>query len=205
MTPKEYAEANKHRPLSDREREKGKDQLTYYGSTELIPWSEIYTRVRAGQPIEDICKIYGNERKIVAWIIEDKIEYSEEYEDLVVTEIEQRRKVEEIAKSDPIAARTLKEIVNEYAPDVNKLAATLSSSILSQAVAIAKRPTATSTDLLNLATAQQKTLDTLGISQRHAAASQQTNNQYNIQGFTFVEDKPPETIDADIIQDGDAS
>ena len=202
MTPKEYIKKNDYQPLSQVELNT-KNKTKIFGTEDLIPWDEVYTRISAGMDMEDIAEIYGNGRKIALWAVHDDIGYSEPLATLVDTEIEQRRKMQTLDKINPTVAKTIHDMANEFAPDVSKSVALFAKELVEKSRTLAGEESVTSGDLLNLAKAVQTTTDVLGLTQRHANAANQTTNHIAVTGFTFELDAPPmqdqlETIDAEL-------
>ena len=203
MTPQEYIDKNKCKPLSPVELNT-KNKTKIYGTEELMPWDEVYTRIAAGMDMEDIVEIYGNGRKIALWAVHDNIGYLEPIAELVDSEIEQRRKMAALDHENPTVAMTIHEMANEYAPDVSKSVALFAKELVEKARDGMKGEDVTSNDLLNLAKAVQTTTDVLGLTQRHASAANQTTNHIAVSGFTFALDAPPEdelpAIDAEVAE-----
>jgi hypothetical protein len=206
LSPKEFAELHKLAPLSDKERRKGKSRLCISNTDELMPWNEIYSRIAIGEPIENIAEKYGHKRKIVLWAIEDNITVFPELSEVLLSEVEQRRKTDAIEQNNPVLARTIKEVANEYAPDAARKAVGLSIALLNAGKQIIDDGEYSSNDLKNIADMMQKTTDTLELTQRHASAANVNQNNIVVNGFDFVLDLPTtqgETIEADIYTGSD--
>ena len=201
MTPEEYVKFNDCKPLTKKERKKGKNKLRIYNTDEPMPWTEIYTRISGGMSMEHIEEIYGHGRKIALWAIEDNIHIVPEISDTVDSEIEQRRKMKEIQVANPVVAKTMLEMANEYAPDVGKEVVLLSQSLVKKAQKLINDEDCSSNDLNNIAKAVQTMTDTIELTQRHSAGIQVgAGGSVNVQGFEFVLDAPPEeeAIEAEV-------
>mgnify|MGYP003643879348 CR=1 FL=1 len=196
MTPHEYLEENECKKLSKKELSKGKDNIKIRGTKDLMPWTEVYTRISAGMSMEHIAEIYGNGRKIALWAIRDGIEFNPTLSDAVDGEITQRRKMHEVAVHNPDVARTMLEMANEYAPDVGKRVVMLSQSLVEKAQKLVNAEDCTSNDLQNIAKAVQTMTDTIELTQRHGSAIKISGGGVQVEGFSFVLDVPPE---ADVI------
>ncbi len=203
MSPEEYVKHIDAQPLSINELNRGKHGIRISNTDEPMPWNEIYTRIAAGMKLEHIAEIYGQGRKIALWAIHDKISHQPLVQDVLEAEIDQRRKMQDIANENPEAAATLHAMANEYAPDAAKNIAVFANKAILAATNDIDKPKRTSLDLLNLVKAVQSASDTLGHTQRHASAVNQTTNHVAVTGFTFELDAPPtqdrlETIEAEV-------
>ena len=205
MTLEEYAKKNKFKPLTEKEiKDKNKVKIT--GTDDPMPWTEVFTRLSAGMPIEDVVYMYGQARKITLFAINEGILDADPVLSQVVDdEIIQRRKMQEIEATNPIVARTMKEMVNEYAPDVGKSVVMLSKAIVDRAQNLVEDDECSAMDLKNITSAIQTMTDTLEITQRHSAGVMINNGDIQVNGFDFVLDKPPEPVDADVIDVKDAN
>lgn len=195
MTPDEYIEFHDFKPLTKKELKKGKNSLKIYGTDEPMPWTEIYTRISAGFSMAHIAQIYGHGRKIALWAIHDNIQYIPELKEVLDGEINQREKVSALQQANPVVAKTMLEMANEYAPDVGKKVVMLSSSLVDRAQTLINSEDSTSSDLLNIAKAVQTMTDTIELTQRFSSGVQVNNNNISVSGFHFELDAPPETID----------
>ena len=187
MTIDEYISDNNYKPLTDREIG-NKHKAKIRGTDDLIPWTEVYTRLSAGMSILDVIYIYGNGRKIALFAKMDGIEVNDVLSDTLDQEILQRRKMGEIEAKNPEVARTMKEMVNEYAPDVGRDVIMLSKKLVAKAVELVEEDECSSNDLNNIAKAVQTMTDTIEITQRHSAGAGLGNVNIAVQGFSFIED-----------------
>ena len=194
VTPQEYIDQNKVKPLTEKEIQKGKEHLTIFGTDDPIPWEEVYTRIAAGMDMGHIAHIYGNGRKIALWAVHDGITKDQTISDLLDSEIEQRNKMQEIANVNPTVAQTLHDMANEYAPDSAKNIAIFANKVVIEATNALSNPRKTSLDLVNLTKAVQTASDTLGHTQRHASGNTINNNTIKVDGFGFVEDLGPQQL-----------
>lgn len=198
MNPQEYIEAKKIKKLSKKELQNGKDVVKISGTKIPMPWNEVYARIAMGVSMEDLDVKYGNIRKIALWAVHDNIEFNPFLSDIVDDEIMQRRKFKEVGLESPIVAKTMLEIVNEYAPDVGKEVAKLSYNLVKKAQTIVNDD-CTSKDLQNIASAVQTMTDTVEITKRHSNASNVNVGVNTPNGFTFVLDEEPKpVIDAEV-------
>ena len=197
MTPNEYIKENKLPLLTEAELERGKDKLRISGTEELIPWIEVYARITAGMKMTDIAEIYGQGRKIALFAIEDGITYDKVAMDFLDNEIKQRKQMAALEDSNPIVAKTMKEMANEYAPDVMKSIAELSSSTVKRSQELIED--ATTNDMKNIWDTMQKMTDTLEITERHSTSAGHGNISIAVQGFQFIEDTPP-AVEVEIIE-----
>lgn len=195
-----YIIANGFKPLTAKELEKGKTHVKIYGTTEPMPWSTIYTRLSAGQPIEEIVKMYGHKRQIALWAQLEGVTAQQPLVDIVENEVMQRKKLGAIAKENPAAAETLMEMVNEIAPDFTRKVALFSEEVVDRSRELLKGQYIEATDVLNLAKAVQTVTDSVGVTTRHASASKNTVNNISVSGFSFLPDIAPEEIEADTIE-----
>jgi hypothetical protein len=193
MTPQEYVDFHGHKPLTPNELNIGKTRLNIFNTDTPMPWDEVYTRIAAGMGMEHIAHIYGQGRKIALWAIKDGITPNDTMSQLLDDEIEQRRKMQAVEIQNPVAAHTLKEMANEYAPDAAKNIATFSNELVVRAKNKLQEQRITSLDLVNLAKAVQTASDILGHTQRHANAASLTHNEIMVQGFDFQLDAPQDT------------
>ena len=165
-----------------------------YGTDIPIDWKEVYTRISVGMPMEDIEKVYGQGRKIALWAEHDGVDLVQELSDIVDAEIMQRRTMNEVEKSDPEVAKTMREVVNEYAPDVARLTVELSRDLIKKGSEIVNDEYCTSTDLKNIAQAVQTMTDTIQVSERFSTnAGQGVGVNIQVQGFEFALDAPKKT------------
>lgn len=198
MTAKEYVCKNHYKPLSDVELERGKDILKIRLTNTLIPWSEIYTRLRAGMPMERIVEMYGSGRVISLWAMHDGVEVDVELQKVVINEIAQRKTLNRIVEQNPKVAKTLLDLANEYAPDVGRNVAILTSKIVNKANLLLDEGFTTTNDLVNIAKAVQTMTDTVELSKRFSNNVHVNNNTVSVSGFRFELDTPPPPIDTTI-------
>ena len=194
MTPEQYIEEYNLNPLTNNEIKRGKQILKIRGTDEYVNWTEVYTRISAGMSMTDVADIYGNGRKIALFAQLDGVTLNETLSKTLDNEIVQRRQMDSLEKSDPVIARTMKEMANEYAPDVGRKVALLSVKLVDKATEIIDDQEPTTNDLLNIAKAVQTMSDTIELTQRHASAVA-ANVSLQIDGFSIVEDVAPEPID----------
>jgi len=192
MTPEEYIEENALKPLTDVELDRGKDKLRISGTEELIPWTEVYARITARMSMEHIAEIYGQGRKIALFAKEDGISFDKVAMDFLDNEIQQRKQMAMLEETSPVVAKTMKEMANEYAPDVMKQISELSTATVKRANELIED--STTNDMKNIWDTMQKMTDTLELTSRHAsAASISIGNQINSGAEFVVEiDVPPE-------------
>ncbi len=190
MTVEEYIEDKKLKPLTKKEI-LHKDNLKIRGTDQPMPWTEIYTRLSAGMSILDVIYIYGNARKIALFAQRDGITVNDILADTLDQEILQRRKMNEIESSNPEVARTMKEMVNEYAPDVARDVIMLSKKLVKKATDLVEEEQCTSNDLQNIAKAVQTMTDTIELTQRHSVGVNISTGDMVVEGFSIVADLPP--------------
>lgn len=191
MTIDEYISAKKLKPLTAKELEQGKNNLKIYGTSDPIPWSTVFTRLAAGQPMEEVAHQYGHGRKIALWAQQEGVEVQPLLADTVEEEVAHRKRVQAITNASPEVAGTLMEMVNEIAPDFQTNVAVFADKVVTKSIAMLDQKFLESSDIVNLTKAVQTSTDTVGVTQRHAAASSQTANNFKIEGFRFVLDAPP--------------
>ncbi len=197
MTIDEYISDNNYKPLTKREIA-NKHKAKIRGTDDLMPWTEVYTRLSAGMSILDVIYIYGNGRKIALFAKMDGIEVNDVLSDTLDQEILQRRKMGEIEAKNPEVARTMKEMVNEYAPDVGRDVIMLSKKLVAKATELVEEDECSSNDLKNIASAVQTMTDTIEITQRHSAGVNISTGDMVVEGFSIVADLPP--IEVDVIE-----
>lgn len=201
MTPQEYVDFNDFKSLTNKELKKGKNSLRIYNTDEPMPWTEVYTYIAAGRSMLDIAEKYGHGRKIALWAIHDNIQYIPAINDAFIGEIEQRKKMDAISQTNPVVAKTMLEMVNEYAPNVGRDVALLSADIVKRAKAIINNDDCSSSDLLNIANAIQKTTDTVELTQRFSSGISIGHATITPAGFDFVLDVPEVSSDIIDIED----
>lgn len=200
-SPAEYALYRNFKPLSEKELKKGRNKVKYYKGGEHLPWDEIYAKIRLDVPYEDIEQEYGQIRKIVLWAAHDNVTVDEKAVELRDEEYEHRVKVAEVAGKDPVLARTMKEVVNTYAPNVAKKVLEANVAIINACIVKANDvDEVTPSDLNNLAKAVQISSDTMEITQRHSTNIGNVNVTQAPTGFTFELDAPPAPEDTNIIE-----
>lgn len=192
MTIEEYIEHKKLKPLTPKELSQGKNSLKIYGTSEPMPWSTIYTRLAAGQPMEEIATMYGHGRKIALWAVQDGVTVQPVLTETIEEEVAHRERVQTIANADPDVANVLMQMVNEVAPDFQQKVATFASKVVDKSIGMLDQKFLESSDIVNLTKAVQTSTDTVGVTQRHANAASITNNSVKVQGFDFVLDAPTE-------------
>ena len=196
MTPEEYITTHDCKPLTPNELNYGKTKLRISNADELLPWEEIYTRIAAGMDMEHIAESYGQGRKIALWAIKDNIKLIPEVSSLVDDEITQRRKMAALNEESSIAASTIQEMVNEYAPDIAKDIVTFTQRVIKAAIKDIDKPKRSTLDLLNLTKAVQTASDTAGTTQRHASAASTLGNGAALTGgWTFTLDSPSDQLE----------
>ncbi len=202
MTVDEYIEHNQFKPLTAKELERGKTHIKVYGTQDTMPWSTIYTRLAAGQDVEDIVKMYGHKRQIALWAQKEEVQVQPALVQVLEDEVSHRKNLNAIAKVDPAAATTLMDMVNEIAPDFTAEVAMFSQEVVQTSRELLKGRYIEATDVLNLAKAVQTVTDSVGVTTRHAAAASKTVNNIAVTGFAFIPDevKPEEVVEADIVE-----
>ena len=192
MTPEEYIKEHNVTPLTKQELNKGKNRIKIFNTDNFMPWEEVYTRISAGMDMGHVAHIYGHGRKIALWAVHDKVATNDTLSTLLDEEIVQRKKIQALEEVSPVAANTLMDMANEYAPDVSKLATILSRDVLVRASNIVNstdpKRQASSLDLVNIMKAQQMVTDSLGLTDRHASQVSMTQNNIEVKGFSFTED-----------------
>ncbi len=205
MSKRLYKDGKKH--LTDKELKTGKGKVRISGTKKPMPWSDIYNRIRMGMSIKHLAEKYGHERLITLWAEQDGIEKIDGLSDLFDSEVVQRRKMAVIETQSPETAKTLKEMVNEYAPDVGRELVKLTASMIQKGQNILNDEDSTTNDMKNIAQAVQTMTDTVEISERFSTNATQGTVNISVPGFEFVLDKPPEAIEAEITdtknEDGD--
>lgn len=197
ITPEQYAELHNLKPLSAKEKKRGKEKVTISGTDEPMPWTEIYSRIAIGEPIENIAEKFGHARKIALWAIEDNVTIMPELGDVLLAEVEQRRKMDMIEGQNPTLALTIREAANEYAPDAARKSIDLSVALIDAGRKMIRNGDYSSNDLKNIADMLQRTTDTMGLTQRHSAGMNIENAKIHVTGFQFIEDTP-EPIDVEV-------
>jgi len=192
-----YAQEQGFEPLSEKERKKGKKKVKIYGTKEKMPWEKVYTNIEGGMSFDHIQEKYGNIRKIVLWAIEDGIDFNKDISDTIDEHIMHTRKMQTIESINPTVALTMKEMANEYAPDLGMKVSKLSISMVDKAQSLLNEEECTSNDLKNIATAIQTMTDTVELTQRHSTVGGNVITAIQVQGFDFVLDSKP--TDTDVI------
>ena len=195
MTIDEYIEHNKLKPLSEKEKQKGKSNLCIFGTKEPMPWQTIFTRLQAGQSMLDIAKMYGHGRKIALWAKEEGVQIEPTLNQIVGEEIEHRKRMTAVANFDQNTATTIMEMVNEIAPDFTQKVAMFSSEVVDVAREKLTEKFLEASDLEALTRAVQRATDITGHTQRHASQTNIANANIQVQGFEFVLDTPPATLE----------
>ncbi len=160
-----------------------------------MPWNEVYTRIRSGNTMEDIVHIYGHARKVTLFAIIDGIDVQKEYVDAVDSKIVADRTMNAIEVVDPVAASTMREMVVEYAPDLQRKAIMLVDSAITKGQNIINGEECTSNDLKNVLAAIQIGTDITDVTQRHSQVGGNSITAVQVQGFSFVEDTKPIDIE----------
>ncbi len=191
MTIEEYITHRKCKPLTDKELQQGKNSLKIYGTSEPVPWATVYTRLAAGQPMEELASMYGHGRKIALWAQQDGVTIQPLLEETVEAEVEHRERLQAITNASPEVATTLMEMVNEIAPDFQSKVAQFASKVVDKSISMLDQKFLESSDIVNLTKAVQTSTDTVGVTQRHASAANVNTNNFAIEGFEFVLDSPP--------------
>lgn len=199
----EFIEKKGYKPLTEKEISKGKDALCIYGTKTPMPWSTIFTRIESGQDIEEIGKQYGHARKIALFAQLHGVTADPQLEEFVTTEARQREQIQEIANEHGVEkAVTLLQRVNEIAPDFEKKVAMFADKMVKKAIDKLDEKYIEASDMVNLAKAVQTTTDTVGVTQRHASATQINTGDIKVTGFDFVLGAPPpqaQVTDADVV------
>jgi len=186
--------------LTEKELAKGKNKLRIFNSRELLPWSDVYARISAGVPIEHIAQKYGMIRAITLWAEHDGISVVQEISDVVDSEIIQRRKMNAVEQSNPDVAKTLREVVNEYAPDVARDLALLTASMIRKGQSVLNEDDCSTNDMKNIAQAVQTMTDTVEVSERFSTNAGNGNISIAVEGFKFEIDNKP-VLDVDVVKD----
>ena len=190
MTLDEYTKNLK--PLTEKELSKGKANLKIYGTQEPMPWTTIFARIESGQDIEEIGKQYGHARKIALFAKMHNVAVNEKKRLFVKKEVEQRETIQEIANTEGVeAAKTLLQRVNEVAPDYERSLAIFANKTVLKAIDKLDDNYLEASDMLSMAKAVQTASDTVGVTQRHASASNIHAGEIKVQGFTVHLDTPP--------------
>jgi len=186
MTLDEFIEYKQFKPLTEKEIANGKSKLRIYGTNEPMPWSTIYTRIAAGQDMEEIAHMYGHARKIALFAKLEGITEQPPLKEIVEDEVRQRKTLQTIANKSPEAAETLMQMVNEIAPSFQEEVAMFANEVVIKARTKLKEQFLEATDILALTKAVQTVTDTTGHTQRFASANNTTNNTHiQVAGFTF--------------------
>jgi len=196
MTPYEYNNFMNFKPLTDSE-VKSRNKLKIYGTDELMPWTDIFTRISAGMPIEDLVEKYGHARKLTLFAILDGIEPIQDIVDFVDKEIAQRRAMMRVEEQNPVAARSMKEMINEYAPDVARSFIELTAAMIKKGQTELNDPECTTNDMKNIAAAVTQMTDAAEITQKFNTNAGQVGLNIQVSGFDFVRDEPP-MIDTEV-------
>ena len=200
MTVEEYIVSKKLKPLTPKEKEQGKNSLKIYGTSDPIPWSTVFTRLASGQPMEQIAQQYGHGRKIALWAQVEGIEVVPFLEETVEKEIEHRERMDKLTNASPVITTLLMERVNEVAPDFQTKVAQFASKVVDKSITMLDQKFLESSDIVNLTKAVQTSTDTVGVTQRHAAAGNTNHNNFQIEGFEIVlDDTAPPQIEHDAI------
>jgi hypothetical protein len=198
MTIDEYIAARKCKPLTPKELSRGKNYLRIFGTKDPMPWNTIFTRLAAGQSMEDIAKMYGHGRKIALWAKEENVQVDPTLNTAVAEEIEHRKRMTTIANDDPATATTIMEMVNEIAPDFTQKVAMFASKVVDVATKKLEDKFLEASDMQALTKAVQTATDTTGHTARHAASANITASNIQVEGFSFVLDAPPPKDDTPI-------
>ncbi len=190
MTLEDFILEKNYRKLSDKEIAKGKGHLKVYGTNEPMPWAQIYTRIAAGQPLEEVTRMYGHSRQLALWAQQEGVTLNPVLEDTIEKEVEHRQRISALANASPDVTSTLMEMVNEIAPDFQTNLAILADKVVKKGITMLDNQFLESTDLVNIMKAGQQASDTTGHTQRHANASQSSTN-IQVTGFRVVRDSPP--------------
>ena len=195
MTPNEYYEHHKLKPLTSKEVKKGKRTLSISGTDDPIPWDEVYDRLAIGEPVENIAKEYGHVRKIVLFAIRDKVELNPILQQAVVDMVNNRETMREIEKVSPSTALTIHETANKYSPTLCQKIVTLSETSIIAMQKLVNNGECTTNDFKNISAATLTFSDIVGLTQRHASAAN-IKVDGHVDGFSIVADLPP--IEAEI-------
>jgi len=175
-------------------------ELSREPSTSL-PWEEIFSRVIAGQPIESITDLYGNERLVRGWVFQRDIKHDPNVTAFLEEKIRMMIEERALEQHSPDVAMAVNDIVAATVPHLAKSAMLLNKAILKRALEIV--PDGTASDLEKLAKTNMTITDMTGISQRHASAPTITAQQITVEGFDFVTPTATDlpTQDAELIHD----
>lgn len=198
----QYAKDHDLKPLTKKELFKGKDELNIYNTDTLMPWTEIYTRITAGVPLDTIAEIYGHIRKITLWAIEDGIDVDFEISEFVDNKIRIDRQMNQIEGKNAVVAETLKDVVSEYAPDIKRDLAIFSKAAVRRGTSLINDEDCSSADFKNVMAGMLTLTDMTSITERHSTNAGQANLTVHVEGFAFEKDEPKEQItDVEVIED----
>ena len=192
----------KYKPLTKKEIKKGKDVVKIYNTDTLMPWEEVFTRIKMNLAYVDIDESYGNLRKIVLFAILEDVGYDKMMTTLFDDELKLReQKAEIIQKDGPVVIATMEEAVNEYAPNFAKKVATLLDAGVDRSIKLLNNEDSTSNDVKNVFSALQVATDIAGKTQRHSGAMGGGGlGVPMVTGFMFVEGQRPDPTDVDVIE-----
>ena len=184
----QYIQLKNYKPLSEKEKAKGKTYLRIYGTQDPMPWSKIYGQLALGQPLAELAYQYGHGRKIALWAREEGVVINTAQTELVQENVKVREKIQEIANESPEEAISLLDRVNTLTPNFQDNVAIFADKVVKTSITKLDNKYIEPSDIKQLADAVQKVTDTIGVTQRHAAGVNISNTKIAVTGFDFVLD-----------------
>ena len=204
MNLTEYIEHKGFKPLTQKEIEKGKANLKVYGTQQDMPWSTIFTRISAGQPLEEIAYSYGHGRKIALFAQLEGVTVEPILEDTIAKAVDHRETMNAIANQSPEVAATMMEMMNEIAPTFQQKVAVFLDKAVDVATEKLNSKYIEPSDVDVLVRAVQRATDTTGHTARFSSTSDTTVNM-QVTGFDVVLDyvapNHQEVLEAVVVND----
>jgi len=182
MNLDEYIEHKGFKKLSAKEIEHGKGGLKIYGTQQDMPWSTIFTRISAGQPLEELAHMYGHGRKIALFARLEGITVEPILEDTITKAVDHRQTMAAIGEQSPEVAATMMEMMNEIAPTFQQKVVVFLDKVVDVATEKLEGKFLEASDIDVLVRAVQRATDTTGHTARHASA---VNVGVNVQVTEF--------------------
>jgi len=182
MNLDEYIEHKGFKKLSPKEIEHGKAGLKIYGTQQDMPWSTIFTRIAAGQPLEELAHMYGHGRKIALFAKLEGVTIEPILEDTITKAVDHRQTMAAIAEQSPEVATTMMEMMNEIAPTFQQKVAVCLDKAIDVITEKLDGKYLEASDIDVLVRAVQRATDTTGHTARHAST---TNVGVNVQVTEF--------------------
>ena len=208
MNLDEYIEDKGFKPLTDKEIERGKANLKVYGTQQDMPWSTIFTRIAAGQPIEELAHSYGHGRKIALFAKLEGVTVEPILEDTIKQAVDHRATMNAIAEQSPEVAATMMEMMNEIAPTFQQKVAVFLDKAVDVATEKLESKFIEASDIDVLVRAVQRATDTTGHTERFSTSNNGASLSVQVTGYDVVLDyQPPNhqevinAIDAEIADD----